>query len=103
MAPDSIVRWCFEAGSGGSFEDFSLVASVSAVEPLGVGEVRVEVRAAGLNFRDVLISLGMCPGGGVCWWRGRWGRVGGRPGCGGVGCWRSCDGFVGALGLVRWL
>ena len=51
-----------ETGSGGSFEDLSLVESVSAVGPLGLGEVRVGVRAAGLNFRDVLISLGMVPG-----------------------------------------
>ena len=29
---------------------------------LGVGEVRVGVRAAGLNFRDVLLALGMYPG-----------------------------------------
>ena len=28
----------------------------------GAGEVRVGVRAAGLNFRDVLIALGMYPG-----------------------------------------
>ena len=32
---------------------------------LGGGEVRVAVRAAGVNFRDVLIALGMYPGGGV--------------------------------------
>ena len=30
--------------------------------PLGAGEVRVGVRAAGVNFRDVLIALGMYPG-----------------------------------------
>ena len=29
---------------------------------LGVGEVRVAVRAAGVNFRDVLAALGMYPG-----------------------------------------
>ncbi|WP_254910129.1 acyltransferase domain-containing protein, partial [Micromonospora sp. NBS 11-29] len=29
--------------------------------PLGAGEVRVAVRAAGVNFRDVLIALGMYP------------------------------------------
>ena len=33
-----------------------------AGEPLGPGQVRVVVRAAGLNFRDVLIGLGMYPG-----------------------------------------
>ena len=30
--------------------------------PLADGQVRVGVRAAGLNFRDVLIALGMYPG-----------------------------------------
>ncbi|MGW0517176.1 type I polyketide synthase [Crossiella sp. NPDC003009] len=30
-------------------------------EPLGAGQVRIAVRAAGLNFRDVLIALGMVP------------------------------------------
>ncbi|KOV67028.1 alcohol dehydrogenase catalytic domain-containing protein, partial [Streptomyces sp. MMG1121] len=29
---------------------------------LAAGEVRIAVRAAGLNFRDVLIALGMYPG-----------------------------------------
>jgi NADPH:quinone reductase-like Zn-dependent oxidoreductase/acyl carrier protein len=33
-------------------------------EPLWGNQVRVAVRAAGLNFRDVLIGLGMYPGGG---------------------------------------
>ncbi|MFI6323677.1 type I polyketide synthase [Nonomuraea sp. NPDC050556] len=31
-------------------------------EPLGPGMVRVAVRAAGLNFRDVVVTLGMLPG-----------------------------------------
>ncbi|MFF5011580.1 SDR family NAD(P)-dependent oxidoreductase, partial [Streptomyces phaeochromogenes] len=33
-------------------------------EPLGPGQVSVAVRAAGLNFRDVLLALGLYPGGG---------------------------------------
>ncbi|MFF5011603.1 polyketide synthase dehydratase domain-containing protein, partial [Streptomyces phaeochromogenes] len=33
-------------------------------EPLAEGQVRVRVLAAGLNFRDVLLSLDMYPGGG---------------------------------------
>ncbi|WP_158692177.1 type I polyketide synthase, partial [Streptomyces aurantiacus] len=37
-------------------------AEVSGGRPLGAGEVRVEVRAAGVNFRDPLIALGMYPG-----------------------------------------
>ncbi|WP_245245343.1 zinc-binding dehydrogenase, partial [Streptomyces palmae] len=32
-----------------------------ALDPLAPGQVRIGVRAAGINFRDVLISLGMVP------------------------------------------
>ncbi|MFF6816300.1 SDR family NAD(P)-dependent oxidoreductase, partial [Streptomyces sp. NPDC012403] len=47
----------------GSLEGLGLVVAPEVVgEPLGVGQVRVAVRAAGLNFRDVLIALGMYPG-----------------------------------------
>ncbi|MFC0602337.1 KR domain-containing protein, partial [Streptomyces palmae] len=31
------------------------------LEPLAPGQVRISVRAAGINFRDVMISLGMVP------------------------------------------
>ncbi|MEV6766990.1 zinc-binding dehydrogenase, partial [Streptomyces sp. NPDC051105] len=42
-------------------EDLELVSSGGG-RALGVGEVRIGVRAAGLNFRDVLIALGLYPG-----------------------------------------
>ncbi|MET7575699.1 SDR family NAD(P)-dependent oxidoreductase, partial [Streptomyces sp. NPDC005492] len=45
----------------GSLEGLALVAS-DAGRPLEAGEVRIAVRAAGLNFRDVLITLGLYPG-----------------------------------------
>ncbi|MBW8094165.1 alcohol dehydrogenase catalytic domain-containing protein, partial [Streptomyces hygroscopicus subsp. hygroscopicus] len=32
------------------------------LEPLGAGQVRIAVRAAGINFRDALVGLGMVPG-----------------------------------------
>ncbi|MFD4139639.1 SDR family NAD(P)-dependent oxidoreductase [Streptomyces sp. NPDC058572] len=53
--------WRLAVGRAGSLEDLALVPSDGG-RPLGVGEVRVDVRAAGLNFRDVLIALGMYPG-----------------------------------------
>ena len=56
--------WRLAAGDDGTFEDLSLVSDGGMVGPLGLGEVRVGVRAGGLNFRDVLIALGMYPGGG---------------------------------------
>ena len=31
------------------------------LEPVGEGEVMVDIHAAGLNFRDVLMSLNMLP------------------------------------------
>jgi benzoate-CoA ligase family protein len=60
--PPGVKAWCLQAGAGGTFEDLALVASSDASEPLGVGEVRVGVRATGLNFRDVLVALGMSMG-----------------------------------------
>ncbi|MEU1287496.1 type I polyketide synthase [Kitasatospora sp. NPDC005856] len=49
------------AGRGTGLEDVALVAAPDADAPLGAGEVRVAVRSAGVNFRDVLIGLGMYP------------------------------------------
>ncbi|MER7674913.1 SDR family NAD(P)-dependent oxidoreductase, partial [Kitasatospora sp. NPDC096128] len=57
--------WRLEPDAGGSLEGLALVAAPQAGGPLAAGQVRVAVRTAGLNFRDVLIGLGMYPGGGV--------------------------------------
>ncbi|MBV9488723.1 MAG: SDR family NAD(P)-dependent oxidoreductase, partial [Verrucomicrobia bacterium] len=43
----------------GSLERLELISS--RLSPPDAGEVQVEARAAGLNFRDVLIALGMYP------------------------------------------
>nr|WP_162890126.1 type I polyketide synthase [Streptomyces olivoreticuli] len=59
---DGSAAWRLEAGGGGTFEGLSLVGCPDGVRVLGELEVRVAVRAAGVNFRDVLISLGMYPG-----------------------------------------
>ncbi|MBW5422663.1 SDR family NAD(P)-dependent oxidoreductase [Streptomyces sp. BG9H] len=53
--------WRLSSTRKGSLEDLAIVPSDGA-RALGVGEVRIAVRAAGLNFRDVLIALGMYPG-----------------------------------------
>ncbi|MEU3545208.1 SDR family NAD(P)-dependent oxidoreductase, partial [Streptomyces paromomycinus] len=58
-------RWRLEPDAGGSLEGLSLRPSPEADEPLAAGQVRIAVGAAGLNFRDVLIALGMYPGGGM--------------------------------------
>ncbi|MEU3562918.1 type I polyketide synthase [Kitasatospora sp. NPDC006786] len=49
------------AGRGAGLEDVALVPAPDADAPLGADEVRVAVRSAGVNFRDVLIGLGMYP------------------------------------------
>ena len=50
-------------GPAGTLDGLALAACEQAAGPLGTGQVRVAVRAAGLNFRDVLISLDIYPGG----------------------------------------
>ncbi|WP_234334659.1 zinc-binding dehydrogenase [Streptomyces sp. NRRL B-1347] len=59
--------WQLGVTDRGTLENLALLpvaedAPEWAGRPLGVGEVRVEVRAAGVNFRDALIALGMYPG-----------------------------------------
>ncbi|MFY2858380.1 acyltransferase domain-containing protein, partial [Mycobacterium sp. THU-M104] len=54
--------WRLAPGGGGTIEDVE-VRPCAAAEP-GAGQVRVAVGAVGVNFRDVLVVLGMYPGGG---------------------------------------
>jgi len=54
--------WRLDAARAGTLESLSLVACPEAAGPLQAGQVRIAVRAAGLNFRDVLIALNMYPG-----------------------------------------
>ncbi|MCQ6253257.1 SDR family NAD(P)-dependent oxidoreductase, partial [Streptomyces malaysiensis] len=60
--PADADAWHLDTSERGTLENLTLVPSDSATRPLGPHEVRVAVRAAGLNFRDVLIALGMYPG-----------------------------------------
>ncbi|MFD7137818.1 SDR family NAD(P)-dependent oxidoreductase, partial [Streptomyces sp. NPDC059894] len=62
VVPGGSSVWRLAGGGSGALEDLSLVAAPEVAVPLGVGEVRIGLRALGLNFRDVLISLGMYPG-----------------------------------------
>ncbi|WP_344040884.1 type I polyketide synthase, partial [Saccharothrix xinjiangensis] len=54
--------WRLDVDAPGSLDALAAVAAPEAVAPLGPDEVRVEVRAAGVNFRDVLMALGVYPG-----------------------------------------
>ncbi|MFJ9775172.1 SDR family NAD(P)-dependent oxidoreductase [Kitasatospora sp. NPDC101157] len=47
--------------TGGTLDALALLPAPDADRPLAPGEVRIAVRAAGLNFRDVLITLGVYP------------------------------------------
>ena len=58
--PDPPAAWRLAAGEGGTLENLA-VQSCPQVE-LAAGQVRVAVAAAGVNFRDVLVALGMYPG-----------------------------------------
>ncbi|MFF5900977.1 polyketide synthase dehydratase domain-containing protein, partial [Streptomyces argenteolus] len=51
--------WGVELDTGGTLDGLRLVAAPRAAEPLCAGQVRVEVRATGVNFRDVLVALGV--------------------------------------------
>ncbi|MFE6166036.1 SDR family NAD(P)-dependent oxidoreductase, partial [Streptomyces sp. NPDC056486] len=54
--------WRLDLTRKGTFDGVTAVEYPRATEQLAKGEVRVEVRAAGLNFRDVLVTLDMVPG-----------------------------------------
>ncbi|WP_367127977.1 SDR family NAD(P)-dependent oxidoreductase [Saccharothrix sp. HUAS TT1] len=54
--------WRLEDVGTGSIDDLALVPRPELADPLGPGQVRIGVRAAGLNFRDVLIALDVYPG-----------------------------------------
>ena len=69
-SPPGVAEWRLDAGDGGTFEALRLVGCPQAGEPLGEGQVRVAMRAAGLNFRDVMTALGVVPR------RGEWDMIG---------------------------
>ncbi|WP_051174388.1 type I polyketide synthase [Amycolatopsis orientalis] len=54
--------WRLESRRKTTLAELALLPCPEAAAPLAPGEVRVSVRAAGLNFRDVLNALGMYPG-----------------------------------------
>ncbi|MGW4775012.1 SDR family NAD(P)-dependent oxidoreductase, partial [Nocardia sp. NPDC004278] len=60
IVPDAD-HWRLEVAEKGTFDGLTLTAAPRFGEALEPGQVRIAVRAAGLNFRDVLICLGMYP------------------------------------------
>ncbi len=59
MAPAAGTGWCLGIDAVGTLENLALVATATALRALEPGEVRLAVRAAGLNFRDVVVALGL--------------------------------------------
>jgi acyl transferase domain-containing protein/D-arabinose 1-dehydrogenase-like Zn-dependent alcohol dehydrogenase/acyl carrier protein len=62
LRPPAEPAWRLTASERGGLDGLALTARDAA--PLGPAEVRVAIRAAGLNFRDALLALGMYPGAG---------------------------------------
>ncbi|WP_405790432.1 SDR family NAD(P)-dependent oxidoreductase [Streptomyces sp. NBC_01367] len=60
--PADGTAWRMDIEDKGTLDHLTLVPSPESEAPLEPGQVRVAVRAAGLNFRDVLNALGMYPG-----------------------------------------
>ncbi|MGY0460120.1 type I polyketide synthase [Kitasatospora sp. cg17-2] len=63
VAPGTADTWRLDTATPGSLDSLALLPAPEARRPLAAGEVRIALRAAGLNFRDVLITLGLYPGG----------------------------------------
>ncbi|MFD7652326.1 polyketide synthase dehydratase domain-containing protein, partial [Streptomyces albidoflavus] len=62
LLPVPGLPWRLDTTVPGSIDGLSLVPAPEALDEPEGRAVRVEVRAAGLNFRDVLNALGMYPG-----------------------------------------
>ncbi|GAA5609374.1 type I polyketide synthase [Streptomyces platensis] len=62
LTPPDGRAWQLTSTAKGNLDALALVDSDRACGPLAGHHVRIEVRAAGLNFRDVLSALDMYPG-----------------------------------------
>ncbi|MFF7656903.1 SDR family NAD(P)-dependent oxidoreductase [Streptomyces sp. NPDC007983] len=62
LIPPDKGAWRLGRGADRTLDGLALVPAPDADAPLERGQVRVAVRAAGVNFRDALIALGMYPG-----------------------------------------
>ncbi|MFI2287583.1 SDR family NAD(P)-dependent oxidoreductase [Streptomyces niveus] len=60
--PADTAAWRLDIVEGGTVEGLALVPDPQGADPLAPHEIRVAIRAAGMNFRDVLGTLGAYPG-----------------------------------------
>ncbi|HEX4306157.1 MAG TPA: type I polyketide synthase, partial [Solirubrobacterales bacterium] len=59
LTPPDEPWWRLDSDGYGSLGDLTLVPNREAARALGEGEVRIAIRAAGLNFREVMLALGL--------------------------------------------
>ncbi|MEU3611613.1 SDR family NAD(P)-dependent oxidoreductase [Streptomyces sp. NPDC006872] len=62
LPPPGRTPWRLESTGRGTIENVALVPCPEVLDPLGPGQVRLAVHAVGLNFRDVIVALGMVEG-----------------------------------------
>ncbi|WP_158893399.1 type I polyketide synthase, partial [Amycolatopsis anabasis] len=62
VPPAGADAWRLAVSDERTLESLRLVECPDALAPLAAGQVRIAMRASGVNFRDVLNSLGMYPG-----------------------------------------
>ncbi|MEU7857487.1 SDR family NAD(P)-dependent oxidoreductase [Nonomuraea sp. NPDC049141] len=60
--PADAATWRMDSRAKGTLDGLAFVDAPEAAAPLKPGEIRIALRAAGMNFRDVLNALGMYPG-----------------------------------------
>ncbi|MFI6457897.1 SDR family NAD(P)-dependent oxidoreductase [Streptosporangium amethystogenes] len=73
LLPPSGTAWRLGSRAKGSLEALELISYPETAEPLGAGQVRVAVRAAGVNFRDLLDGLNA-----LGWFQDKVGLMGGE-------------------------
>ncbi|WP_237774179.1 SDR family NAD(P)-dependent oxidoreductase [Actinosynnema sp. ALI-1.44] len=62
VPPPGVQDWRLDLSERGTVDNLVLVPNERAFEPLTEHQVRIAVRAAGMNFRDSLIALDIYPG-----------------------------------------
>ncbi|MFJ6662282.1 polyketide synthase dehydratase domain-containing protein, partial [Streptomyces sp. NPDC091377] len=60
--PSDDPTWRLDKTAPGTLDNLAFLPNPELPDELAPGQVRIDVRAIGLNFRDVLITLGMYPG-----------------------------------------
>lgn len=61
LTPPDSPAWRLDVTAKGTLDNLALVPYPEGAAPLGPGQVRIAVRAAGLNFRDITVGLGLVP------------------------------------------